>query len=88
MVTQTIAPTRQQPLVDDKQQPTLRTSEWINLINLVPPILGTGSPEGVIEAEISQWFLDTSADIVSPFLYIKQLEAISGDKSTGWRLVL
>lgn len=86
IVTQTIAPTRQQPLVDEENRPTLRASEWFHKINLLPPIQGTGDPEGVIEAEIGQWFIDTSVGSSEQFLYIKQLAAISGDKSKGWRI--
>lgn len=84
----TPAPTRQQPFVDDKGVMTLRVSEWVNLVNLSLPIQGTGDPEGVVEARIGQEFIDTSADIVSPFLYRKQLNDISGDRKLGWRLVL
>ena len=82
------APTRQQPLVDDQGVMTLRVSEWINLVNLSLTLQGSGSPEGVIEARIGQTYIDLDADIVSSFYYIKQKSDISGDRTTGWRLIL
>lgn len=88
ITTLTAAPTRQQALVDDKGVMTLRVSEWVNIINLFPPIQGTGSPEGVILAQIGQTFIDTDADIVSSFLYMKQKADILGDRKKGWRLIV
>ena len=82
----TPAPTRLQPFVDDKGKLALRSSEWINILNLFPPIQGTGSPEGVIEARVGQTFIDTSADISSGFLYMKQKADISGNRKKGWRI--
>ncbi len=84
----TPSPTRQQPFVDKDGKLTLRSSEWINIINLFPPIQGTGSPEGVVEARIGQTFIDTDANLSSAFLYMKQKTDISGDRKTGWRLIL
>ena len=55
--------------------------ELTRVTNLNTPIQGTGSPEGVIEAEIGQRYMDT-AGIASNVLYIKQ----SGSGNTGWIL--
>lgn len=84
----TPAPTRQQPFVDDKGVMTLRVSEWVNLVNLSLPIQGTGDPEGVVEARIGQIFIDTDADLVSQFLYMKQKADISGERKNGWRVIV
>ena len=65
--------------------PTLRFSEYLRemtrLVNLNTPIQGTGSPEGVLTAEVSQRYMDT-AGASETVLYIKQ----TGAGNTGWVL--
>lgn len=51
-------------------------------VNLNTPIIGTGSPEGVIPADPTQLYMD-DAGIAGSILYIKQ----SGSGDTGWILV-
>lgn len=71
--------------VDAGGEPTLRFSEYLRemtrLVNLNTPIQGSGSPEGVIEAEPTQRYMDTAGASES-VLYIKQ----SGTGDTGWVL--
>jgi hypothetical protein len=74
------------PIVDEKgfmQQP-LRL--WVDEISELSILEGTGSPEGVVEANVSRLYRDitgTTGDI----LYIKNAVDILGDKSKGWILV-
>lgn len=49
-------------------------------------IVGTGSPEGVIDGEQTQLYMDDSGAAGS-VLYIKQLSDIGGDTSQGWILI-
>lgn len=49
-------------------------------------IIGTGSPEGAVEAEKGATYMDDSASMGS-ILYIKKQDEISGDRASGWVLV-
>lgn len=73
--------------VDSDSRPTQRTAEYIEemtrLVNLNTPIVGTGSPEGVVTAKITQMYMD-DAGTASAIMYIKQ----TGDGTdTGWVLI-
>ena len=67
-------------------KPTLRASEHLREItrqvNLSTVLTGSGSPEGAIEAEPTQMYMDTAGSAGS-ILYIKQ----TGISDTGWILV-
>jgi len=71
-------------VIDDK--PTLRASEYLReltrQVNLNETLIGVGSPEGVVEADITQQYMDT-AGITGNILYIKR----TGTGNTGWILV-
>ena len=47
---------------------------------------GSGSPEGVVEAEQGREYMDT-AGTASTIKYIKRDADIGGDKSQGWILI-
>ncbi len=49
-------------------------------------ITGSGSPEGVVEAIITQQYMDTTG-AAGAILYVKRDADIAGDKSQGWILV-
>lgn len=49
-------------------------------------IVGQGNPEGIFEASQGCLFMDENAD-TGDILYIKRLDAISGDRSQGWRAI-
>jgi len=67
-------------------KPTLRASEFFREItrqvNISTVLTGSGSPEGVLEAEPTQMYMDTLGSAES-ILYIKK----TGTGSTGWVLV-
>jgi hypothetical protein len=46
-------------------------------------LIGTGSPEGVVEAQQGVEYMDETGTTGS-VKWIKQLADISGDKSQGW----
>ena len=56
------------------------------LISKLSILEGTGSPEGVVEAETTRLYMD-SAGSSGSILYIKKLADIAGDKTKGWEAV-
>ena len=72
--------------VEQNGIPTLRAIEFLELItshvNLNTVLSGTGSPEGVVEAEPTQLYMDDSGS-TGNILYVKK----SGTSDTGWELV-
>lgn len=78
--------TRHEQLLEPNGLLTLRGSEFFRIlvrnVNLNTPITGIGSPEGVIAAEPTQRYMDTTGAAGS-ILYIKQ----TGVGNTGWILV-
>jgi len=73
-------------VVDVNGKPTLRASEFFREItrqvNLSTVLTGSGSPEGVVEAEPTQMYMDTAGS-AGNILYIKK----TGVSDTGWVLV-
>ena len=49
-------------------------------------IIGTGSPEGVVSAEVGQEYMD-DAGTASAIKYIKRDADIGGDTTKGWILI-
>lgn len=78
-------PTRFEQLFNKDGTPTLRGATWIEeitrAVNLNTPIQGTGSPEGVVKANVGQSYMDLAGASES-VLYIKQ----TGAGDTGWIL--
>lgn len=62
---------------------TLAFQTWMaaitDAVNGIPPLTGTGSPEGAVEASEGRWYVDTSA-AAGQGIYYKE----SGDGDTGW----
>ena len=56
---------------------------WLTEITNLDLIIGTGSPEGVIEANVGREYLD-DAGLVGAVKFIKQLADIAGDRTKGW----
>ena len=57
--------------------------DQMNTLYRYLPIIGTGSPEGVIEALQYSLYLD-SAGVSGSIEYRKMLTDIAGDKTMGW----
>lgn len=47
-------------------------------------IIGTGSPEGVVEAQQGTRYMDDTLPAPASILYIKHQADIGGDKTQGW----
>lgn len=75
--------------VDANGRPTqdlnLFTEACASLAEITLPAIGTGNPEGVLEAKQGKLYFDTAGSPGSR-LYFKQVDDISGDKSLGWGL--
>ena len=63
-----------------------RTLEWSRQVTNLQVLTGSGSPEGVVAAQITTFYMDTSGSAGS-ILYVKQLADIGGDVTKGWILV-
>ena len=48
-------------------------------VNNIPPLTGSGSPEGVVTASVGRWYVDT--DSSGTGIYLKE----AGDGNTGWQ---
>lgn len=59
---------------------------WTISASLSIPIVGSGSPEGLLEARQYQLYID-SAGTAGAIEYRKMLSDIAGDRSKGWILV-
>ena len=59
---------------------------WTISASLSIPIVGSGSPEGLLEARQYQLYID-SAGAAGAIEYRKMLSDIAGDRSKGWILV-
>jgi hypothetical protein len=56
---------------------------WVRQVTERGLLIGTGSPEGVVEAQQGVEYMDETGTTGS-VKWIKQLADISGDKSQGW----
>lgn len=56
---------------------------WVSEMTSLDLIIGTGSPEGVIEATVGREYLDDTG-AAGAVKFIKQLADIGGDKTQGW----
>lgn len=72
-----------QAIVDSTGRMSRQFQEWQALVTRLLPMTGTGSPEGVVEAEQYQHYYDTSGS-AGNILYIKMQSDVGGDKSQGW----
>ena len=79
--------TRTRPLVDKQGIATQAFRSWFNTIGNQTTIIGTGSPEGIVEAEITQEYMD-DAGTAGNIKYIKRdVDKGAGDKRFGWILI-
>ena len=75
------------PLVDKSGIATQDLRSWLVSAGIQLTITGTGSPEGVIEAEVLSEYMDDTGTAGS-IKYIKRdIDNGSGDKRFGWILI-
>jgi hypothetical protein len=62
---------------------TVEFLTWLDQVTIavsnIPPLVGSGSPEGVVVASVGRWYVDT--DSLGTGVYLKE----SGDGDTGWQ---
>ena len=84
-INQQTPPSADRPFLEEDLTPSEQSRSWINAVTLSIPIIGTGSPEGVVEAQQRQTYLD-EAGTDNTTSYIKRVNDIAGDKTMGWVL--
>ena len=72
-----------QPIVDANGTMTQAFRQFTQDITLSIPIVGSGSPEGVVEARQYSLYLD-SAGSAGSIQYRKMQPDIAGDRTKGW----
>ena len=78
-----VQPDADAPIVDSQGRMTDEFREYINQITALDLIVGTGSPEGVIEATVGREYMD-DAGLAGAVKFVKQLADIGGDRTQGW----
>lgn len=77
-----------QPVIepDDSRTMSQVFRTWALRVTNALPIVGAGTPEGVIEAPQYSLYIDETVPLV-PVSYRKMLPEIGGDRSKGWAVV-
>tara|TARA_R110001632_G_scaffold65869_1_gene155809 strand:- start:1623 stop:1874 length:252 start_codon:yes stop_codon:yes gene_type:complete len=75
-----------QPIVEDNLTMSQAFRQFTQEASLSIPIVGTGTPEGVVEAVQYSLYLDSSGG-AGAIQYRKMLPNIGGNKKQGWILV-
>lgn len=86
VATRLVQPSSTRSLSKEDGSPSPQFNLWLKMITDKSMIIGTGSPESVVEATAGALYMDDSGTTGS-ILYIKKLADISGDKKQGWVLV-
>ncbi len=86
MVRRVAQPDPNKPLVDERGGQSEQMRVWTRLITNQALIIGTGNPEGVVEAEQGASYMDDTGT-AGNIKYIKRDADIGGDKTQGWILV-
>lgn len=71
------------PIVDHTGTINDSFNIWIKQVTDRGLIIGTGSPEGVVEARQGVEYLDKTG-LAGAVKFIKQLNDIAGDRTKGW----
>ncbi len=72
-------------IVTEDKQPTFLFSQFMLDVEKLSPIVGSGSPEGSVEASQWQTYIDEDA-LTGAIKYIKKHQSIGGDATKGWIL--
>lgn len=71
------------PLVESDGTPSQTFRQWEQRVSNSVPIVGTGTPEGVLEApQYAQYVDETDSQL--PVKYVKMLAEVGGDRKKGW----
>lgn len=71
------------PLVDQTGSTGDAFNIWLKQVTDRGLLIGTGSPEGVVEAQQGIEYMDETG-AAGAVKYIKQLSNIAGDRTKGW----
>lgn len=82
----TVAPNPSIPIINENAEMTQVFKDWTQLVTRFDLIVGTGSPEGVVEAEQARIYLD-DIGTAGNILYVKRDPDITGDRKLGWILI-
>jgi len=74
------------PVVESDGSLTLQSRTFFQTVTQQALIIGSGSPEGVVTAEIGATYQDSSG-AAGNIRYAKRDDNIGGDKSKGWILI-
>lgn len=86
MVTRISELSTDRPVVDDAGSLTTQSRTYFRTLTDFALIIGTGNPEGSIEAPQGAPFMDEQGTL-GAILYIKRDASVSGDRTKGWILV-
>lgn len=77
---------KNQIVVDEEGRPNQNLQLFSEQTAALELVVGSGSPEGVIEARQKKLYMDTGGG-PGTILYIKLLNDIGGNRKLGWSLV-
>lgn len=86
MVTRVTQPPTDRPIVDGNGSQSVQMRSWTKIITDQSLIIGTGIPEGNVEAVQGSSYMD-DAGVAGMIKYIKRDDNVLGDKKKGWILV-
>jgi len=87
MVTRVTQPATDRPIVEDDLTQSTQFRSWTRIITNQALIIGTGSPEGVVEASQGASYMN-DAGTASAIMYLKRdNDDGAGNKKIGWILV-
>ena len=75
----------EQPIVDSNGLMNRQMRVFQNKVATFDFFVGSGSPEGVVSAEVGRRYIDQTGAPGS-VQYVKQLSDIGGDPTLGWSL--
>ena len=86
MAIRTVQPNSARPLLKEDGSPNTQFNSWLKVMTDRALIIGTGSPETVVEANQGAEYMD-DAGTTGAIKYIKRDADIAGDKTQGWFLI-
>ena len=72
-----------QPIVNDNGEMQQTFRSWALEASNNMPIIGTGSPEGIVSAAQYSLYIDETTPL-SPVQYRKMLSEVGGNRLKGW----
>ena len=85
MVTRATGLTTTRPIIDNSGSQTQEMRSWSRQVTKSVSIIGEGSPEGVVEAELYQVYINMNG-VTGSITWIKMQDEIGGDITKGWVL--